>query len=229
VTDDQQKNPVERALDVLVYAPIGLALFARDTVPTVWNTLAARGRAEIEHQRGAAESRIGQAKTIGRFAVDYGAPMVRQKVEQRLGEARERAEQTFSGLVVHRGGLDTSAPGDEGLVVARPADVADVVDLAQAEAEPSEPAAAPSPPPSTSSAANGDREDLTVVNGAPEPAIDDAIHAALPIPDYDELSASQVVQRLPGLGHDELEAIRVYETRGRGRRTILGKIDQLAH
>jgi hypothetical protein len=51
---------------------------------------------------------------------------------------------------------------------------------------------------------------------------------ALSIPDYDELSASQVVQRLPGLSADELEAIRAYETRGRGRRTILGKIDQLA-
>ena len=35
---------------------------------------------------------------------------------------------------------------------------------------------------------------------------------ALPIPDYDELSASQVVERLDGLDHDSLEAIRRYET-----------------
>jgi hypothetical protein len=221
VTDDQQKNPVERALDVLVYAPLGLAAFARDTVPGVWQTLAARGRAEVEHQRGAAESRIGQAKTIGRFAIDYGAPVMRQKVEQRIGEARGRAEQTFSGLVVHRGGLeehDTGGPDGEGLVVAQPDDVADVVvDIAQAESEPPEGAAE----------TNGAAEDLAVVQGPADTAIDDAFHAALPIPDYDELSASQVVQRLPGLGADELEAIRAYEARGRGRRTILGKIDQL--
>ena len=39
---------------------------------------------------------------------------------------------------------------------------------------------------------------------------------ALPIPDYDELSASQVVERLEGLDHDSLEAIRRYEAGHRG-------------
>ena len=51
---------------------------------------------------------------------------------------------------------------------------------------------------------------------------------ALPIPDYDELSASQVVERLEGLDHDSLDAIRRYETDHRGRNTILGKIAQLS-
>jgi len=50
---------------------------------------------------------------------------------------------------------------------------------------------------------------------------------SLPIPDYDELSASQVVMRLDGLDRDSLEAIRRYETDHRGRNTILGKIAQL--
>ena len=50
---------------------------------------------------------------------------------------------------------------------------------------------------------------------------------ALPIPDYDELSASQVVERLDGLDRESLEAIRRYETDHRGRNTILGKIAQL--
>ena len=50
---------------------------------------------------------------------------------------------------------------------------------------------------------------------------------ALPIPDYDELSASQVVERLDGLDRESLEAIRRYETEHRGRNTILGKIAQL--
>jgi hypothetical protein len=51
---------------------------------------------------------------------------------------------------------------------------------------------------------------------------------ALPIPDYDELSASQVVERLEGLDRESLEAIRTYETEHRGRNTILGKIAQLS-
>ena len=50
---------------------------------------------------------------------------------------------------------------------------------------------------------------------------------ALPIPDYDELSASQVVERLEGL--DATRSTRSAPTRAshRGRNTILGKIAQL--
>jgi hypothetical protein len=51
----------------------------------------------------------------------------------------------------------------------------------------------------------------------------------LAIPDYDELSASQVVDRLDGLAPSALDAIRSYETAHRGRATILGKIEQLGH
>jgi len=50
---------------------------------------------------------------------------------------------------------------------------------------------------------------------------------ALPIPDYDELSASQVVERLEGLDRESLDSIRRYEAAHRGRNTILGKIAQL--
>ncbi len=39
--------------------------------------------------------------------------------------------------------------------------------------------------------------------------------AELAIPGYDTLSASQIVQRLPGLSPDELEAVRLYELAGR--------------
>ena len=52
--------------------------------------------------------------------------------------------------------------------------------------------------------------------------------ADLPIPDYDELSASQVIERLEGLDPSSLEAIRAYEASHRGRNTILGKIAQLS-
>ncbi len=55
-----------------------------------------------------------------------------------------------------------------------------------------------------------------------------ATDATLPIPGYDALSASQVVERLAGLASDELEAVRAYEGSHRKRRTILGKIDQIS-
>lgn len=61
------------------------------------------------------------------------------------------------------------------------------------------------------------------------PADDDGGLAAaeLPIPDYDNLSASQVVPRLADLAIDELDAVRDYEQSHRGRMTILSRIAQL--
>ena len=49
----------------------------------------------------------------------------------------------------------------------------------------------------------------------------------LAIPDYDTLSASQVVRRLDGLGPGELEAVYRHEAATRGRRTILHRAQQL--
>jgi hypothetical protein len=49
----------------------------------------------------------------------------------------------------------------------------------------------------------------------------------LAIPDYDSLSASQVVPRLAGLSRQELEAVRTYEQAHRARKTILNRVAQL--
>lgn len=78
----------------------------------------------------------------------------------------------------------------------------------RAEARPPAPATPPPPP--------------RVV--PPDPGIDPE---SLAIPDYDSLSASQVVPRLDSLSTDELETVRQYENAKRGRKTILNKIAQL--
>ena len=51
--------------------------------------------------------------------------------------------------------------------------------------------------------------------------------ASLAIPDYDGLSASQVVNRLAGLSAAELTSVQLYEAANRGRKTILSKVAQL--
>jgi hypothetical protein len=56
----------------------------------------------------------------------------------------------------------------------------------------------------------------------PAPSVDE-----LGIPDYDSLSASQVVPRLDGLSGGERDAVRRYEAAHRGRKTILSKLAQL--
>jgi hypothetical protein len=72
--------------------------------------------------------------------------------------------------------------------------------------------------------------DLTSEDASPPPASAAGPAPAavdLPIPGYDSLSASQVVQRLPGLTVGELDAIRAYELAGRGRKTVLLRVAQL--
>src|SRR5262249_45115772 len=51
--------------------------------------------------------------------------------------------------------------------------------------------------------------------------------AELAIPEYDQLSASQVLPLLEGLAPGELEAIGRYELEHRARSSVLAKVDQL--
>lgn len=49
----------------------------------------------------------------------------------------------------------------------------------------------------------------------------------LAIPGYEDLAASHIVARLDRLTRSELTAIREFEVANRGRRTVVGKVDQL--
>jgi hypothetical protein len=133
--------------------------------------------------------------------VNFGGPKVRERVEKGIALARKGAESVLGGA------------GDEGGV---PDSVDDV---------PS-PAAAPRPDPAAanSKAAGQPTGESTTATttAAPAPAA-----TTLVIPDYDELSASQVVERLDGLPASELDAVGAYEEAHRARRTILYKIEQL--
>ena len=85
-----------------------------------------------------------------------------------------------------------------------------------------EPASAPEPAPKAPSASTKAAAAKPAKKTGPKPAVE-----SLVIPDYDSLSASQVVSRLRGLEADELEAIAAYESSTRARKTILSKISQL--
>jgi hypothetical protein len=193
----------DRALDLLVYAPVGVALYLRDTVPTFVNLFVSRGRAELGQRRQQAQDQVAQARAMGEFAVNFGGPKVREHVEKGIALARKSAESVLGGA------------GDED----RAPDTAD-----------DEPAPAPAPRPdraaansrAASRAAGESTNTSTATTGAPAP-----VATTLVIPDYDELSASQVVERLDGLPVSELDAVRAYEEAHRARRTILYKIEQL--
>jgi hypothetical protein len=191
-----EKDASERAKEILVYGPIGLALYVRDTAPSFLKLFVARGRTELDHRRRSVEGQIDQARVVGETAAASGAPQVLRLVSEGLSAVRAHTEDALSALGV------LAADDTEGAVASEPAPPMTPSPSATA-------AAAPSPEPD----ATGARP-----NGSTP---------VLAIPDYDELSASQVVDRLEGLSPVELEAIRTYESAHRARNTILGKIEQL--
>jgi hypothetical protein len=65
----EEKNPVDQVLDLLVFAPLGLAMTARTQLPE----MVAKGRSQVEGQ-------LSMARFIGQFAVQQG----KVEVEKRL-------------------------------------------------------------------------------------------------------------------------------------------------
>ncbi|MGZ4675514.1 MAG: hypothetical protein ACXVJ7_10655 [Acidimicrobiia bacterium] len=91
-------TPIERAVELLVYAPIGLAMFAKDTVPTFLKMFVARGQTEVTQRRKTAETQATQYKTIGQMAVKYGGPEVKRQAGAAAETVRKRAEDTLAGI-----------------------------------------------------------------------------------------------------------------------------------
>jgi hypothetical protein len=211
-----EHNPLERAVDLFVYAPIGVAMFAKDTVPTFLKMFVSRGQTEMESRKKSLHDHANQYRTVGKFAVKYGGPVVKQQAEEKLDGARKFAEETFSGLVVARsGGGDEPTPAPTPTPTPVPKKV-----VSTAKVETSSTSI-------TNGATNGSAVTNGVVKPAPAPEPEGPAAPELAIPEYDQLSASQVVERLDGLTPDELDAVREYELAHRGRNTILGKITQL--
>lgn len=171
---EENKTPLEQAvdhaLDVFVYAPIGLLFDGAAVFPE----LVQKGKAQVN-----------SARMFGQFAVQAG----QSEAEKRASGAAEQVRDLLASVGI--------VPPD------------------QASATTPEPAPEPASPPPAAAAKKK------------APAESAPAATSLSIPDYDSLSASQVVSRLAGLGAAELEAVRKYEGAQRGRKTILNKIAQL--
>jgi hypothetical protein len=163
-------TPLDHLVDLLVYAPVGIALTIKDDLGAI-----------IERGRRTVAPQVQVAKFMGRLAF-----------AQASRAASDLVEDTVSRV------------------------------------------APPTPPPATPATAPAEervRAQGASGNGSGGGAAPSGAaapdEAQLAIPGYDSLSAAQVVQRLGGLRDVELDAVRHYEEAHRGRRTILGKVDQL--
>ena len=206
--NDPGNDPVDRALRLFVYGPVGLACYLRDSAPTFLDVFVSRGKREIDGARRSVEEKLGFAKPE-----PEPGPSPQQRMADSFGKV---ASQTGTMLAAMAGPL-MNAAASAAATAATNGD-APANGSAAASTAPSAPGDAPRP------------KGIPSV-GNPNTALAGAAAAAgseLPIPGYDGLSASQVIERLEGLSRGALERIRVYELAHRARRTILASIDQLA-
>lgn len=184
-------DPVDKALRLFVYGPVGLACYLRDSAPTFMEVFVSRGKREVDSAKRTVEERLGLAKPS-----PTPEPSVQQRVADGLGKV---ASQATSMVAAVAGPVVNAATS--------------------ATTPPTAPTSATAPEAPT--AAGAARATTPSANGANGTAPD------LPISGYDQLSASQVIERLDGLSRGALEKIRAYELAHRARRTILASIDQL--
>jgi len=244
------KEPVDRVIDLFVHMPIGFAVMAWKrlpelvvSVPELVGQVVAKGCTQLAEAEERLSEEVRKARMIGQVAVTFGGRQVRREVDARLADARRKAE-GVAGFIPGVGG-----DGGSNGAGARPGGA--TVTAATTATAPSSPASGPAPPkptgarPATKTGSAAKATKATKAAKAPAAKATRATSAApgprraasrtpgaasaadLPIPEYDGLSASQVVSRLTGLTPDELRAVRAYEEGSRGRRTVLLAIDRL--
>jgi hypothetical protein len=166
-----------RAVEVVCFAPIGVACYLADLAPSLVTMLVGRGQGEVARRQEQVGEAFRHVRTRGEALVAFGLP------------ALPTRHQTAPTPSTPSGATDLASAGNGTNGSHRSGDGLSLI-----------------------SRERGDREAA----------------GQLPIPGYDSLSASQVVERLAGLDADDLEAVRRYEAEHRNRRTIIGKIEQLA-
>jgi hypothetical protein len=125
---DEQRNPFEQALDVLFYAPIGLALNAEELV----GQMAARGRQSVMAAKFIGRMAVQQGRTEVDKALDRIQDQAATLVEQ-LGQLTGVARPDPSGTAAPVAGDEAAGPIDT-TEEAQLAAVADVADAAGTDA-----------------------------------------------------------------------------------------------
>jgi hypothetical protein len=102
-----EKTPLDQALDLFVFAPLGLALTARDELPSL-----------VEKGRTRVESQVTMARFVGQFAVQQG----KAELEKRLRAYTEPASPVVKAAPSTNGASTMAAtPAPAAAPVATPA------------------------------------------------------------------------------------------------------------
>ena len=117
-----QKRPVDRLLDVFVYAPLGFVMNLEEVLPQL---------VEKGHQQ------VTMARMFGKFAVDAGT----QEASKRVGPIVEQVVEQAGGLVNRRPTSSSSSSSAPTAAAPRPSPVS----VADARSAPGEPELVPDP------------------------------------------------------------------------------------
>ena len=216
-----QRSVIDRTLDLVLFAPLGLAVTIVEELPE----FAGKGRARLSQ-------RASTARLVGQFAVAEGRRRLRSmpaSPASGLSAASSQSQRAGASAADGEGGAARTGPS--GLYAAPPApETARPGRSSSRPGRPARPSGWPSTPGAREPEGRASRPGAPTDGTAPLGGGDMANRPAsgeLAIPGYDSLSASQVVQRLASLSAAELEAVRGYEAATRGRRTILARVAQL--
>ncbi len=93
-------DTAERAKELLVYGPLGLALFMRDSAPQFMRMFVARGRTELQQRSKSVGSQIDQVRALGENVTADGGPEVLKILSTGISALREKAEEALNALGV---------------------------------------------------------------------------------------------------------------------------------
>jgi len=215
----EKKDSAEELIDLLVYAPIGLALEYRTLLPE----LAERGRKQL-----------GFARSVGKLAL--GGLAAQADRSRRDGSASSSTAATDTGAT-KKSGAEPAAkkPGPKKTAAKKPA----AKKRAVKKAAPKKPAAkkpaaknkttkkaAAKKPAAKRAAAKKKAPSKKKTAAAKSSKTADAdVNAVLAT--YDTLTARNIVGRLEGLSATQLQTVADYERSNRQRTTVLNRIEQL--
>jgi hypothetical protein len=211
----EQRPVYEMLLDCLVYAPLGAAVVLLEEAPR----LVQRGRDNLE-------KRVAVARLVGRFALDQAR---RNLVAPKTAVMSEKDHRSAEGSPPVSLAAD-SGPEASPETASGPQETADqhAVGL---RARPRRGAAQGATEVNPTTGGPGQSTAASTRRAERPPGIAGRSSATpgtdLPIPAYDTLAASQVVERLASLTPAELESVRTHEAATRRRRTVLHRIAQL--
>ena len=202
MSDDKSplEQAIDQAMDAFVYAPIGLIFDGPDLFPK----LAERGRNQVQ-----------TARMMGEMVVKMGQSEAEKRAARTQGPLRDALSAV--GVVPPRPATPTTDPATATGATAAPP--------RPEKAAPKKNPPKTNPPTKAGAKKAGAKQAAPKASAAKKAAAPSS--ASLGIPDYDSLSASQVVKRLQGMPGSELDAVRAYEAATRARKTILNRITQL--